>query len=94
MTRLEITPAVFLNGTVSDQFTVTPQPVVFFGAPDPVNPSKQPGLVDLRQAAEYLDVSTRKLKDLCRDNRVTHSRIDYRTYRFSQVDIDAWIVAY
>jgi hypothetical protein len=61
---------------------VTEQPVVFFGAPDLVNPSMHSGLMDLREAAEYLNISTRKLKDLCRDGRVTNSRPDYRTFRF------------
>jgi excisionase family DNA binding protein len=48
----------------------------------------------LQQAAEFLGVTTRKLKDLCRQKRITHSRPDYRTYRFIRADLDAWLEQY
>jgi excisionase family DNA binding protein len=57
-------------------------------------PEKKPHLFDLKDAAEYLGMTTRKLKDLCRDKRITHSRPDYRTYRFTREDLDKWLADY
>jgi excisionase family DNA binding protein len=54
----------------------------------------EPDVLDLRAASKYLDMTSRKLKDLCRDKRITHSRPDYRTYRFMRSDLDAWLSEY
>jgi excisionase family DNA binding protein len=50
--------------------------------------------LNLQEASEFLGVTTRRLKDLCREKRITHTRIDYRTYRFTRADLDAWLVEY
>jgi excisionase family DNA binding protein len=50
--------------------------------------------LNLQEAAEYLGFTTRKLKDLCREKRITHSRPDYRTYRFTRADLEAYLAAY
>jgi excisionase family DNA binding protein len=50
--------------------------------------------LNLREAAEYLGITTRRLKDLCRERRITHSRPDYRTYRFTRAELDAWLDQY
>jgi excisionase family DNA binding protein len=75
------------NVTVIIQPTIT----VFQAAPEKPEASD---LLDLRGGAQYLGMTTRKLKDLCRDKRITHSRLDYRTYRFTRADLDAWLTEY
>jgi excisionase family DNA binding protein len=50
--------------------------------------------MDFDEACAYLRLTERQLKDLCRDQRITHSRIDYRTYRFKKSDLDEWFEAY
>jgi excisionase family DNA binding protein len=47
-----------------------------------------------QEAAAYLRLSERQLRDLCRDQRITHARFDYRTYRFKRADLDEWFEAY
>jgi hypothetical protein len=39
--------------------------------------------LNLQEAAEYLGITTRKLKDLCREKRITHTRIDYHEKRMT-----------
>jgi excisionase family DNA binding protein len=46
------------------------------------------------EAAAYLRLTDRQLRDLCRDQRITHARFDYRTYRFKRTDLDEWFEAY
>jgi hypothetical protein len=53
---------------------VTPRP----GEPK----SPEAPYLDLAEACAYLRLTERQLKDLCRDQRITHARIDYRTFRF------------
>ena len=48
---------------------------------------------DLSQAAAYLRLSERQLRDLVRHRRITCSRIDYRTFRFRQADLDEFLEA-
>jgi excisionase family DNA binding protein len=55
---------------------------------------KEPDLLGLAAAAEYLGMTTRKLKDVCRDKRITHDRIDYRTYRFTRENLDKFLSEY
>ena len=49
---------------------------------------------DLAQAAAYLRLSERQLRDLVRHRRITCSRIDYRTFRFRQADLDEFLEAF
>jgi excisionase family DNA binding protein len=50
--------------------------------------------MDFDEACAYLRLTERQLKDLCRDQRITHARIDYRTFRFKRSDLDTWFEAY
>jgi excisionase family DNA binding protein len=50
--------------------------------------------LDFGEACAYLRLTERQLRDLCRDQRITHARIDYRTYRFRRVNLDEWFDAY
>jgi excisionase family DNA binding protein len=52
------------------------------------------GYYDLREAAEYLGFTLERLKNLCRDKRITHARIDYRTYRFKRIALDAYLTQF
>jgi len=51
-------------------------------------------IYDLAGAAQYLGMTTRKLKDLCRDKRIAHSRLDYRSYRFRRSDLEGYLETY
>lgn len=50
--------------------------------------------MDFDEACGYLRLTERQLKDLCRDQRIPHARIDYRTFRFKRSDLDTWFEAY
>jgi excisionase family DNA binding protein len=50
--------------------------------------------MDEKEAAAYLRLTPRQLRDLCRDQNISHARIDYRTYRFKKSDLDEWFSAY
>jgi excisionase family DNA binding protein len=50
--------------------------------------------MDEKEAAAYLRLAARQLRDLCRDQNISHARIDYRTYRFRKSDLDEWFFAY
>jgi excisionase family DNA binding protein len=50
--------------------------------------------MDFDEACAYLRLTERQLRDLCRDQRITHARIDYRTFRFKRSDLDTWFEAY
>jgi hypothetical protein len=41
--------------------------------------------MDFDEACAYLRLTERQLRDLCRDQRITHF---YRTYRFKKSDLD------
>jgi excisionase family DNA binding protein len=58
-----------------------------------LNKPKTP-IYDLAQAAAYLRLSERQLRDLVRHRRITCSRIDYRTLRFRQADLDEFLEAF
>ena len=49
------------------------------------------GLLDLDQAAEYLGVPKRKLRDWALARYIDHSKLDYRTYRFKISDLDRFV---
>jgi excisionase family DNA binding protein len=63
-------------------------------APAPEPKSSESPYMDFDEACAYLRLTERQLRDLCRDQRITHSRIDYRTYRFKKSDLDEWFEAY
>jgi len=74
-------------------------PVMFFGDGGQAAPVKRPdpeptNLLDLAEAAKYLNLTNRQLRNLCHDQNITHGRIDYRTYRFRKEDLDEWFDAY
>ena len=43
---------------------------------------------DLDGAAEFLGLTRRNLKDICRLNRIVHERLNYRVYRFRRADLE------
>jgi excisionase family DNA binding protein len=45
----------------------------------------------LAEAAAYLKVPVRTLRELCKRKRVSHARLNYRTYRFRLDDLDAYL---
>jgi excisionase family DNA binding protein len=51
-------------------------------------------IYDLAGAAHYLGMTTRKLRDLCLDKRIAHSRLDYRSYRFRRSDLEGYLETY
>jgi excisionase family DNA binding protein len=58
------------------------------------DPPTKDASLNLVEASEYTGLTTRRLKDLCRERRITHSRPDYRTYVFKRADLDAWLDQY
>ena len=48
----------------------------------------------LAEAAEYLGVSQRHLKDLCLDRRIVFSKPHYRAFSFRKKDLDAFLDLY
>jgi excisionase family DNA binding protein len=65
---------------------------------DPETATRIPAIetpyLDFTEACAYLRLTERQLRDLCRDQRITHARIDYRTFRFKRADLDSWFEAY
>jgi excisionase family DNA binding protein len=57
-------------------------------------PQPTDGNLNLKEASEYLGISERRLKDLCRERRISHGRVDYRTYRFTRADLNAYLNAF
>jgi excisionase family DNA binding protein len=45
----------------------------------------------LEEAAEYLSISRYNLRILCRKKKISHSRLDYRNWRFRKADLDAYL---
>ena len=45
----------------------------------------------IEQAAEYLQISRRSLRELCEKRKIAHARLDYRNWRFKKADLDAYI---
>lgn len=48
----------------------------------------------LRALPSILEMTTRKLRDLCLDKRIAHSRLDYRSYRFRRSDLEGYLEIY
>ena len=49
---------------------------------------------NLAEAAAYLGISPRRLKDLCREKRITHTKPHYRCYSFRREDLDTYLESY
>jgi excisionase family DNA binding protein len=45
----------------------------------------------LIEAAAYLKLPVRSLRDLCKRKRVSHARLNYRTYRFRKADLEIYL---
>jgi excisionase family DNA binding protein len=89
-------PRALLNllyfGSVPDplHFPIQEEPTP---APEP-KPAQDSPYMAFSEACTYLRLTERQLKDLCRDQGITHARFDYRTYRFRKADLDEWFDAY
>ena len=79
---------LFYPGSFADPLRL---PVEQEPAPAPAPPGDY---FDEQEAAAYLRLTTRQLRDLCREHNISHARIDYRTYRFRRSDLDEWFSAY
>ena len=51
--------------------------------------SERPLTID--EAAEYLQIPRRSLRELCEKKKISHSRLEYRNYRFRKSDLDAYL---
>jgi excisionase family DNA binding protein len=45
----------------------------------------------LIEAAAFLKIPIRTLRDLCKRQRITHARLNYRTYRFRKSDLETYL---
>ena len=45
----------------------------------------------LNEAAEYLQLPPRKLRELCTAKKINHARLDHRKWRFTRADLDLYI---
>jgi excisionase family DNA binding protein len=45
----------------------------------------------LIEAAEYLQVPLPTLRQLCKRRKISHARLNYRSFRFSRSDLDAYL---
>jgi excisionase family DNA binding protein len=54
-------------------------------------PSARP--LTLEEAADYLQIPRRSLRELCEHKKISHSRLDYRNWRFKKADLDAYLDA-
>jgi excisionase family DNA binding protein len=45
----------------------------------------------LVEAATYLKIPVRSLRDLCRRKRISHARLNYRTFRFRKSDLEIYL---
>jgi excisionase family DNA binding protein len=50
------------------------------------------GLFDLTEAAEYLKISNRALRDLCKRKAITYIRLDRYNWRFRILDLETYLV--
>ena len=48
----------------------------------------------MEEAAEYLRLTERQLRELIKAGRISYAKIDYRNYRFKRSDLDEWFGAY
>jgi excisionase family DNA binding protein len=45
----------------------------------------------LEEAAEYLQLPSRTVRELCARKRLAHARLSYRNFRFRRADLDAYV---
>jgi excisionase family DNA binding protein len=45
----------------------------------------------LEQAAAYLQIPRRSLRELCEKKKIAHARLDYRNWRFRKADLDTYL---
>jgi excisionase family DNA binding protein len=45
----------------------------------------------LEEAADYLQIPRRSLRELCEKKKISHARLDYRNWRFRKADLDAYL---
>jgi len=62
----------------------------FYGGVEPSS-SINDGLLDLSEAANYLRISNRARRDLCKRRAVAYAKINYRTWRFRRADLDRYL---
>jgi excisionase family DNA binding protein len=67
-----------------------------FSKEDRLRPDDAPATayLNLNEAAEYLGISPRRLKDLCREKRITFTKPHYRCFSFKKTDLDAYLDVY
>jgi excisionase family DNA binding protein len=83
----------FRNEALQDALVHKTAPKEPAPAPEP-KPAQDSLYMAFSEACTYLRLTDRQLKDLCRDQGITHARFDYRTYRFRKADLDEWFDAY
>lgn len=49
------------------------------------------GLLDSDEAAKYLGISRRALRDFCNRGAITYIKLDYRNERFRLSDLEAFL---
>jgi excisionase family DNA binding protein len=49
------------------------------------------GPLTLVEAATYLKIPVRSLRDLCKRKRISHARLNYRTFRFRKSDLEIYL---
>jgi excisionase family DNA binding protein len=47
--------------------------------------------LNLKEAAQFLDIPVRSLREKCRRNLLTHVRIDRTHWRFFRADLNAYL---
>jgi excisionase family DNA binding protein len=45
----------------------------------------------IEQAAQYLQIPRRTLRELCEKKKICHCRLDYRRWRFRKSDLDSFL---
>ena len=45
----------------------------------------------LIEAAEYLQLPPRAVRELCTAKKINHARLDHRNWRFTRADLDLYI---
>jgi excisionase family DNA binding protein len=45
----------------------------------------------LTEAAEYLQIPPRAVRELCTAKKIDHARLDHRNWRFTRADLDLYI---